>query len=244
MEVRRVGLEMAHILRTGPMSVFPQMICASYSYDRELEVAVSHLGLSSSKRHPAQPCGEFANMKNSWKINMGPLATRLQPPGGIPPNPQSDGLGYNPRCPSRDFSLQAANETRDDQVAALIRDHDSIGPFQTVFGGEFAKGLMGAHTGGHTTTGGDAGSDFMNAPVDPVFWPQHAMVDRVYWTWQNSDIKKREMAFTGGTSGIGDGGLPASIDDILTLGDYVVQPNITIRSAMSTLGGPFCYVYA
>ena len=173
---------------------------------------------------------------------MGPLATVVQPAPKA--NPQADGLGYNPRCLSRDISLQSANETRDDVVAALIRDHKDIESFQTVFGGEFAKGKMGAHVGGHNTIGGDAGSDFINSPADPAFFPHHAMVDRVYWTWQNLDLKTRRNTIAGGTLGVGDGGPKGTLQDILTLGKYTGFPNITIENAMSTIGGPFCYVYA
>jgi hypothetical protein len=68
----------------------------------------------------------------SWKV-----------PGGLKPNPQADGLGYNPRCLSRDISLQASNETRDEMVSALIKNFPSIESFQRVFQGEFSDGKMG-----------------------------------------------------------------------------------------------------
>lgn len=70
------------------------------------------------------------------------------------------------------------------------------------------------------------------------------MVDRVYWTWQNLDLEHRKDAIAGGTSGVGDGGPKGTLEDVLTLGGNVGVGNITIRDAMSTLGGPFCYVYA
>lgn len=97
----------------------------------------------------------------------------LQIPGGLPKNPQADGLGYNPRCLSRDISLQAANATSDYEVVSLIKNHTDIATFQSVYQGEFAEGRMGVHTGGHYTIGGDAGSDFYNSPADPAFFPHH-----------------------------------------------------------------------
>lgn len=128
---------------------------------------------------------------------MGPLQTMLKVPGGIPPNSQANGLGYNPRCLSRDINLQAANSTSDFEVSSLIQIKD-IARFQTVYQGEFAKNFMGVHTvglpsntchawiltyiqGGHYTIGGDAGSDFYNSPADPAFFPHHGMIDRVWW---------------------------------------------------------------
>ncbi|KAI4649041.1 uncharacterized protein J4E78_008559 [Alternaria triticimaculans] len=177
-----------------------------------------------------------------WKINLGPLAAVSLPPPR--PNPQPNGLGYNPRCLSRDISLQSASETRDSVVAALIRNNTTITSFQTVLGGEFAQGKMGPHVGGHNTIGGDAGSDFINSPADPAFFAHHAMVDRVYWTWQNLDLEGRKEAIAGGTSGVGDPGEPGTLEDVITLGEWVGVGNVTIREAMSTVGGPFCYVYA
>ncbi|KAG9189203.1 tyrosinase [Alternaria panax] len=177
-----------------------------------------------------------------WKINMGPLQTMLKVPGGIPPNPQADGLGYNPRCLSRDISLQAANSTRDFEVSSLIKIND-LARFQTVYQGDFANNFMGVHTGGHYTVGGDAGSDFYNSPADPAFFPHHGMIDRVWWTWQNQDIENRQYAVSGSTI-IGNQGPNGTLNDTITMGEYVGAPNITIRDALSTLAGPFCYIYA
>lgn len=172
---------------------------------------------------------------------MGPLQSMLKIPGGLPPNPQPNGLGYNPRCLSRDISIQSSNATRDDLVASLIKNEPTIARFQAVFQGEFEQGRMGAHTGGHYTIGGDAGSDFYNSPADPAFFPHHGMVDRVWWTWQNLDLATRGNAIAGGTSI--EGGPDATLDDVMSFGKYVGYPDIKIRDAMSTLSGPFCYIY-
>jgi tyrosinase len=173
---------------------------------------------------------------------MGPLQSMLRVPGGLPKNPQANGLGYNPRCLSRDISLQSSYETRDEAVSALLKGYPDIARFQRVFQGEFSNGRMGVHTGGHYTIGGDAGSDFYNSPADPAFFPHHGMIDRVWWTWQNLDLKKRQNALAGGTI-IGGLGANATLNDTLTMGSYVGVKNITIQDAMSTLAGPFCYTY-
>lgn len=176
---------------------------------------------------------------------MGPLQTMLQIPGGLLKNPRADGLGYNPRCLRRDISLQAANATSDAEVVRLIKNYKDIASFQAEYQGAFAEGRMGVHTGGHYTIGGDAGSDFYNSPADPAFFPHHAMVDRVWWIWQNLDLKTRERALAGGAGSIGDANAKnATLDDALVMGPYVDYPNVTIGDAMSTIGGPFCYIYA
>lgn len=178
-----------------------------------------------------------------WKINMGPLQSMLKIPGGLTPNPQADGLGYNLRCLRRDISLQSSNETRDEAVSALIKNHNNIADFQSVYQGEFSQGKMGVHTGGHYPIGGDAGSDFYNSPADPAFFPHHGMIDRVWWTWQNLDLAKRQNAIADGTV-VGGGGANATLNDTLSVGKYVGAPDIKIADAMGTLAGPFCYIYA
>lgn len=114
---------------------------------------------------------------------------------------------------------------------------------------------MGVHTGGHYTVGGDAGSDFFNSPADPAFYPHHvsenfvgcdrictdfqqAMIDRVWWTWQNLDLKNREKALAGSAGRIGEAASKnGTLDNVLVMGSYVGYPNVTIGDAMSTLAG-------
>lgn len=77
---------------------------------------------------------------------------------------------------------------------------------------------------------------------DPYFWLHHAQIDRTYWIWQNQDLAKRQNTIAGTITFDND---PPSrnttLDDMLDLG--VNAKNITIRSALSTLAGPFCYIY-
>jgi tyrosinase len=99
------------------------------------------------------------------------------------------------------------------------------------------------HISGHFTIGGDAGADFFNSPSDPAFWFHHAIIDKVWWVWQNLDVEGRR-----GVEGprafldmppIGNG----TLEDEMGLG-YVGTGNITVGEAQSTIGGPFYYIYA
>ena len=192
---------------------------------------------------------------SSWKVSLGPIQTMSE---NVAPNPQADGLGYNPRCIKRDFNKQAANETNDARTSALIKGAHDILTFQNNMQ-NFTLGVMGGkcpfslhifrtdsplvHNGGHYTWGGDAGGDFYNSPSDPAFWFHHGMIDRTWWTWQNQDLKKRTNVIAGTLTFLNQPpSRNATLDDELYLG-YVGQPNITIRDAQSTLGGPFCYIY-
>jgi tyrosinase len=98
-------------------------------------------------------------------MSLGPILTTF---GGVKPNPQADGLGYNPRCLSRDISAEAAYGSRDEEIMALITGNQNVLDFQNRMQGDFPNAFIGAHTAGHYTIGGDAGSDFFNSPSDPV----------------------------------------------------------------------------
>ncbi|KAH9865134.1 hypothetical protein IAQ61_009081 [Plenodomus lingam] len=175
-----------------------------------------------------------------WTIHLGPFQTFAQ---GAPPNPQADGLGYNPRCLSRDISPQGVNETKDEYVVSLIKTNKDILSFQNTMQ-NFLPGSMGVHTGGHWTIGGDAGSDMFNSPADPAFYFHHGMIDRVWTTWQHLDLERRQNALAGTITSLNDPpSRNATLDDVLYMG-HVGVPNITIADALNTLSGPFCYVYA
>jgi tyrosinase len=111
--------------------------------------------------------GPLAN----WTVTIGPIETRVE---GIKPNPQADGLGYNPRCLSRDMSKQATYASRDSIITALIEDSKDILSFQNTMQGDYPNGYLGVHSAGHYTIGGDAGSDFFNSPSDPVSAPMQS----------------------------------------------------------------------
>lgn len=173
-------------------------------------------------------------------VSLGPFAVTVP---GVPPNPQADGLGYNPRCLRRDISENAAVSTRTNATVALLTQHDDVYWFQTYMQGVFAEGQIGVHGGGHFTVGGDPGGDFFTSPGDPAFWLHHAQIDRVWWIWQNLDLETRREAMVGGTSMFG-GGVNATLDDEQYFG--VNGGTVRLGDLMSTtggLGGEFCYIY-
>jgi tyrosinase len=65
----------------------------------------------------------------------------------------------------------------------------------------------------------------------------------VWWIWQNQDLETRGRAIAGTVTFLN---MPPSrngtLEDVLSVG-YVGVENITISDAMSTLKGPFCYIY-
>ncbi|KAL5411653.1 hypothetical protein PMIN06_003663 [Paraphaeosphaeria minitans] len=177
--------------------------------------------------------GPFKDMK----VNLGPMATLGDT---LPPkNPRSDGYGYNPRCIKRDISgYLTQRDATTAKIAALISGQSTIGNFQN----QMQSGT-GVHPAGHFTISGDPGSDFYVSPGDPAFWLHHSMIDRVWYIWQTQDFSKRQQVISGGTSMMG-GGKAATLNDGVDLEVLNVDgKKYAIKDLVSTVTGPFCYVY-
>lgn len=69
------------------------------------------------------------------------------------------------------------------------------------------------------------------------------MIDRTWSIWQTQDLANRLAVISGGTSMMG-GGRAQSLDDVVDLGVVgIAGARYKIRELVSTVDGPFCYVY-
>ncbi|KAK1751086.1 hypothetical protein QBC47DRAFT_434846 [Echria macrotheca] len=183
--------------------------------------------------------GPFANMT----VNIGPILPSLTLP--VPANPQSDGLGYNPRCLRRDINRYSAAHSTTNITYELITSNKEIYWFQRVMEGQAEIGKYGVHAAGHYTVSGDPAGDFYVSPADPIFWLHHAMIDRVWWIWQMLDLEKRlfEVSFTK-TMANNPPSANGTLDDVSNLG--VLAGDVKVRDLMNTMGGMdgrLCYIY-
>ncbi|KAF2197864.1 Di-copper centre-containing protein [Delitschia confertaspora ATCC 74209] len=187
--------------------------------------------------------GPFKNMI----VNLGPVA--LSAPGGETIS-NGDGLAYNPRVLKRDLTdainRRYSNAT---SIVNLLLNSKDIETFQMAMQGVPGSGDIGVHGGGHYSLGGDPGRDVFTSPADPVFYLHHAQIDRVWWIWQA--LKPWERYSEKGISGTGTFlNSPPSPDTTLkTLIDlgYATAEGapgaLLMEDLMSTLAGPFCYIY-
>ncbi|KAG7079524.1 hypothetical protein JMJ78_0006632 [Colletotrichum scovillei] len=172
--------------------------------------------------------GPFKNMS----VNLGPLALSL-PGGGSETNP--DGF----------FAYKYSNASA---ILHNILVPQNVGKFQVEMQGDPESGTMGMgiHGGGHFTLGGDPGRDFFVSPGDPAFYLHHAQIDRVWWMWQMLSPNARQFADDAvmGTNTFLNSPPSANttLDEVLEYG-YAAGPPIKIRDTMSTLAGPYCYIY-
>lgn len=99
---------------------------------------------------------------------------------------------------------------------------------------------------GHFAYGGDPARDLYISPADPAFWLHHTMFDKVWWLWQMQDPENRIFGnnTVAGTNTMMD--TPASanttVDDYVEYG-YAAGPPRQIKDLLSTMDGPFCYIY-
>ena len=185
--------------------------------------------------------GPFKDMK----VNLGPVS--LDTPGGIVVSNPAGPFAYNPRCLKRDLSSHVNRAyANGSAVLANVVLPQNINDFQMMMQGIPGSGNIGIHGGGHYSMGGDPGRDFFVSPGDPAFYMHHAMIDRVWWLWQELSPRSRTQgssAIAGTRTFLNQPPSPdATIEDLLNMG-YAGGPAIPIKDALSTTSGPFCYIY-
>ncbi|MCJ1294457.1 hypothetical protein MMC34_006015 [Xylographa carneopallida] len=198
-------------------------------------------GLNPVPPGPGGGCVKTGPFKNIT-INLGPVAPTLAEPEVVPGAMM--GLAYNPRCMKRDISPWVSSQwnTDADTYNLIANNGSNIYWFQTIMQGLFDEGFYGVHTGGHFTFGGDPGGDIFSSPGDPMFWLHHAQIDRVWWIWQNQAIDAR-LNQVSATITINN--TPPSrngtLQDKVDLGFNA--PPVQMSTLVSTISGPFCYIY-
>jgi tyrosinase len=90
-------------------------------------------------------------------------------------------------------------------------------------------------------TYGQMGDPFAS-PADPIFWMHHANLDRVWWSWQKRDLKKR-LKDVSGPVVIQDFGNAQAGNVTLEFGLSLGYNGWDARVAEMMDIGPLCYKY-
>lgn len=195
---------------------------------------IKHAATSQSPAQNGGGCVQTGPFKNIT-VNLGPVSPVADP--APPKNPLSTGLGYNPRCLRRDLGpYLTTRHTTTAQITAEITNSHTIGTFQDI-----VQGANGTHGAAHFTIGSDPGGDFYTSPGDPAFFLLHAMVDRVWYIWQGQCLENRTQVIAGQTNMFG-GGVISKLTDTINITE-VAKEVYPMSDLMSTVDGPFCYVY-
>ncbi|KAK8102402.1 tyrosinase [Apiospora sp. TS-2023a] len=164
---------------------------------------------------------------------------------GFPP------LGYQPRCVKRDISSWVSRQwSTDSQSVDLLTNpayQTGIRAFQDrLQGGNvsdiFMSSFFGVHSAGHFTWGGDPGGDVADSPGDTMFWLHHSQIDRTWWIWQNQKPLERTFQIAGTRTILNyPASAEASVEDLLDL--HYTAPASAVKNHVSSVGGPYCYIY-
>ncbi|KAF2101160.1 Di-copper centre-containing protein [Rhizodiscina lignyota] len=107
----------------------------------------------------------------------------------------------------------------------------------------FNNTLPGIHVGGHICVGGTE-SNAWSSPEDPMFFMQHANLDRIWNLWQLKDNGKNLWDIDAPIFPNGTG--VTKLDTVMYMGDYIAPP-VEIKTVMDTLNrdgdGILCYEY-
>ncbi|KAJ2932727.1 hypothetical protein H1R20_g4366, partial [Candolleomyces eurysporus] len=96
------------------------------------------------------------------------------------------------------------------------------------------------HDAGHGFMGGDMIS-FYTSPNDPIFFLHHAGLDRIWWKWQNADLKNRLYQIGGRVKYEPPYGKVTLEYQLPYPG--LATPWVTLRDTMDPRLEPYCYTY-
>lgn len=128
------------------------------------------------------------------------------------------------------------------------------------------ENLPGPHAGPHLILGGDMGGTcpfglgppvcvvgMKWSPNDPIFFLHHAMIDKVWYDWQNRDPSNKNL-FAGGSVSWQFNpnqsyyeyptGSPPWLDTNSIIPSDGLWGEISVSEVIDTVGGRLCYIYA
>lgn len=180
--------------------------------------------------------GPFADMNYTMApVSNGFLLNGTEPPHSV--------FNRNEKCLTRDLNTFVAQKWCNYTAVQEAVEAPNLLKFEEAVNGVIGGGALGIHSGAHFIMGNPASNIFVSAQ-DPIWYPLHTMLDRVYTSWQ---ARHPEMANnTWGTQTAQN--LPPSanvtLDTVIPDAGYFSKgQQWTMRELMSTTAGPFCYKY-
>ncbi|KAK0671515.1 Grixazone synthase [Cercophora samala] len=169
--------------------------------------------------------------EENFKVNLGPI--------GYAPQGPDNGLGFNPRCLTRDLSPTISQQTLRPSNVTFLLEQSCLTEFNENL--DKTPNGLGVHPAGHLSVG-MVELDVFISPSDPIFYLHHANMDRLFTIWQGQDQEGR----TGGVWGTQTtGNVPPSAN--VTLDTPVpfgyLKPGVPLRELQSSIEGPHCYIY-
>jgi tyrosinase len=146
-------------------------------------------------------------------------------------------------CLRRDFIPWIMNTFPDPKLVQNVLDQPDYTAFARAVEGLPSFDTPNIHGSGHFGIGGVLGTcgNAANSPGEPLFYLHHGNLDRVFWEWQQKDLKTRLSHVGGPITPFDYGGQNVTLDFEIGMG--VLARNVTLKSLLDTKGGTLCYTY-
>ena len=148
----------------------------------------------------------------------------------------------NESCLTRDLNTYAAQTWCNYGAIQQAAEAKDLKTFEDLLNGVIGGGTLGIHAGAHFTMGAPASNVFVSAQ-DPIWYPLHAMLDRVYSSWQIRHPELADSVYGTYTPQNTPASANVTLDSIVPGVGYFDTNTYTIGELESTTAGPFCYKY-
>lgn len=145
-------------------------------------------------------------------------------------------------CLTRDLNEYAAKTWCNETAVEIAVAEPNLGVFEDLINGVIGGGKLGIHSGAHFIAGNPAANIFVSAQ-DPIWYPLHTMLDRVYTSWQARHPENAEDTFGTETALNLPPSANVTLDSVLPDIGYLMPNPPTVGEVISTTDGPFCYRY-
>ncbi|ETI20040.1 hypothetical protein G647_09055 [Cladophialophora carrionii CBS 160.54] len=182
-------------------------------------------------------------------VTTGPFANQVAPLKFIDPSQliqgtlPADAFAYNDICLMRDLNAYVSQTYTNGTELVAAAHATNASNFEFLLNGVIGSSSLGIHSGAHFSVGGQMDSIHVSAQ-DPVWYPLHTMIDKVYWSWQQNYPELADQL--DGSTGTALNTPPSAVvtlDSVEPDWGYFQLSPIKVRELISTTGGPFCYQY-
>ncbi|KAI4656607.1 hypothetical protein J4E81_009709 [Alternaria sp. BMP 2799] len=146
-------------------------------------------------------------------------------------------------CLRRDFIPALMNTWADPKLVTKQLEAPDYTTFDRLMQGDTTSGAPNIHGSGHFGVGGALGQagNAANSPAEPLFYLHHANLDRIFWEWQQLDLKTRLNQVGGPIIPFDYSGQNVTLDYTINIGKLAGDRKL--KELLDTTAGPFCYTY-
>jgi tyrosinase len=146
-------------------------------------------------------------------------------------------------CLRRDFIPWIMNTFPDPKLVQKVMDQPDYTSFAREMEGVPSFDKRNIHGSGHFGVGGVLGTvgNAANSPGDPLFFLHHGNLDRIFWEWQQKDLKTRLNHVGGPVEPFDYSGKNVTLDFTINMGKLAGET--TLKSLLDTQGEVLCYTY-